>query len=277
MIESFADGLAGKGKQINTTLNNLSPALTALNEGRGDFFAVVHSLALFVNALHQNDQQFVGVEHRTWRSSPNSFTSTDHELANAVQQFDGLLSHGAQVPRREPRGAGPRHRQPRRRDHHGGAARTVERLETGAARLPDARRRTSARSTTRRTAQSSAIPALPNFANPMEFICSMIQAGSRLGYQDSAELCAQYLAPILDAIKFNYLPFGVNLFNTAATAAQGSRLLRGAAATPARLQGHHRSRDLVARHPVFARQHEPGWIVAPGMQGTQVSPSRRAC
>ncbi|WP_156673115.1 MCE family protein, partial [Mycobacterium sp. E3251] len=40
-IESFADGLAGKGKQINTTLNSLSRSLTALNEGRGDFFAVV--------------------------------------------------------------------------------------------------------------------------------------------------------------------------------------------------------------------------------------------
>src|SRR5246500_2496740 len=61
IIESYADGLAGKGKQINTTLNSLSRALTALNQGRGDFFAVVHSLALFVNALHQDDQQFVAL------------------------------------------------------------------------------------------------------------------------------------------------------------------------------------------------------------------------
>ena len=59
IIESFADGLAGKGKQINTTLDSLSTALTTLDEGRGDFFAVLHSLALFVNALHQDDQQFV--------------------------------------------------------------------------------------------------------------------------------------------------------------------------------------------------------------------------
>src|SRR6202030_4423921 len=59
------------------------------------------------------------------------------------------------------------------------------------------------------------LPVLANFANPMQFICSAIQAGSRLGYQESAELCAQYLAPILDAIKFNYLPFGLNLFSTA--------------------------------------------------------------
>ena len=51
IIESFADGLAGKGKQINTTLDSLSTALTTLDEGRGDFFAVLRSLAMFVNAL----------------------------------------------------------------------------------------------------------------------------------------------------------------------------------------------------------------------------------
>src|SRR6516165_11062226 len=61
VIESYANGLAGKGKQFNTTLDNLSRALTALNEGRGDFFAVVRSLALFVNALHQDDRQFVAL------------------------------------------------------------------------------------------------------------------------------------------------------------------------------------------------------------------------
>ena len=61
IIESFADGLSGKGKQINKTLDSLSTALTTLDEGRGDFFAVLHSLALFVNALHQDDRQFVAL------------------------------------------------------------------------------------------------------------------------------------------------------------------------------------------------------------------------
>src|SRR3984957_339994 len=61
VIDSFADGLAGKGQQINTTFNDLSRALTALNQGRGDFFAVVRSLALFVNALHADDQKFVAL------------------------------------------------------------------------------------------------------------------------------------------------------------------------------------------------------------------------
>src|SRR5246127_1378200 len=51
IIESYADGLAGKGKQINNTLDSLSTALTTLDEGRGDFFSVVPRLGLFVNAV----------------------------------------------------------------------------------------------------------------------------------------------------------------------------------------------------------------------------------
>src|SRR6202012_429947 len=43
VISSYANGLAGKGKEINTTLNSLSQALNALNQGRGDFFAVLRS------------------------------------------------------------------------------------------------------------------------------------------------------------------------------------------------------------------------------------------
>ncbi len=70
------------------------------------------------------------------------------------------------------------------------------------------------------------LPVIANFANPMQFICSSIQAGSRLGYQESAELCAQYLAPILDAIKFNYLPFGIEPDQRRDDAAQADRLLR---------------------------------------------------
>ncbi len=41
VIEAFANGLDGKGQQINTTLNSLSNALSTLDEGRGDFFAVL--------------------------------------------------------------------------------------------------------------------------------------------------------------------------------------------------------------------------------------------
>src|SRR5579875_2039462 len=91
IVESFADGLAGKGEQINTTLTNLSAALTTLNEGRGDFFGALHSLASFVNALHKDDKRFVALNRDLARFT-TSLTRSDHAIASAVQQTDTLLS-----------------------------------------------------------------------------------------------------------------------------------------------------------------------------------------
>jgi phospholipid/cholesterol/gamma-HCH transport system substrate-binding protein len=106
----------------------------------------------------------------------------------------------------------------------------------------------------------------------MQFLCSTIQAGSRLGYQESAELCAQYLGPILDAIKFNYLPFGLNLFQTAETTP------KEVAYSEPRLQPPDGYKDTtvpgiwVPDTPTSHKNTQPGWITAPGMQGQKVGP-----
>ena len=106
----------------------------------------------------------------------------------------------------------------------------------------------------------------------MQFICSAIQAGSRLGYQESAELCAQYLGPVLDAIKFNYLPFGLNTAYTAGTlpkmVAYSEDRLRPPAGYKDTTVPGILSRDTLWSHG----NHEPGWVVAPGMQGVDVQP-----
>jgi phospholipid/cholesterol/gamma-HCH transport system substrate-binding protein len=116
------------------------------------------------------------------------------------------------------------------------------------------------------------IPVVNNFANPMQLVCSAIQAGSRLGYQESAEMCAQYLGPILDAIKFNFPPFGVNQFTSAMT------LPKQVAYSEPRLQPPAGYKDTTvpgiwSRDTLFSfGNHEPGWVTAPGMQGVDVQP-----
>jgi phospholipid/cholesterol/gamma-HCH transport system substrate-binding protein len=271
IIQSFADGLAGKGKQINTTLNSLSEALTTLNEGRSDFFAVLRSLAMFVNALHQDDQQFVAL-NKNLAQFTNSLTSSDQAAANAIQQTDDLLST-ARTFLTENRDvlthdvnnlaeATTAILQPTPRDGLETALHILPHMAANVLGIYEPGH-----------GSLTGIPALVNFANPMEFICSTIQAGSRLGYQDSAELCAQYLAPILDAIKFNYFPFGLNLFSTADT------LPKNVAYSEPRLQPPPGYKDttvpgIFARDtPWSHRNSEPGWIVAPGMQGVQVQPA----
>jgi phospholipid/cholesterol/gamma-HCH transport system substrate-binding protein len=273
VIESYANGLAGKGKQINTTLNNLSRALTALNEGRGDFFAVVKSLALFVNALHQDDQQFVAL-NQNLADFTTRLAHNDTDLANAIEQFDSLLS--------TVRPFLDKNREVLTHDIDNLATATttllqpdpLNGLETALHVLP-----TAAANINQIYHPSHgsvvAIPAITNFANPMQFICSSVQAASRMGYQESAELCAQYLAPILDAIKFNYLPFGLNIASTSET------LPKEVAYSEPRLQPPNGYKDTtvpgiwVPDTPTSYRNTHPGWIVAPGMQGQQVGPITR--
>ena len=268
VLEAAGDNLANKGKQIHDTLNGLSEALSALNEGRGDFVGITHSLAQFVRALYQNDQQFVELnddlaEFTDW------YTKSDNDLADMVKRIDDVLATARKF-------IGDNKSvlvhdvnnlaevttailQPEPRD---GLETALHVLPTFAANFNNLYY----------PVHSSLVGLFefPDFANPIQFLCGAIQAGSRLGYQDSAELCAQYLAPVLDAIKFNYVPFGTNFFSNAAT------LPKEVAYSEERLRPPPGYKDttvpgIFSRDTPFShRNSEPGWVVAPGMQGVQV-------
>ena len=270
VIESAADNLAGKGKQVNETLNSLSQALTALSEGRGDFVAITRSLAQFVSALYQNDQQFVALNDNLAQFT-DWFTNSDHDVADTVIRLDDVLAAARKFVS-DNRSALTHDvnnlsdvtttiLQPEPRD---GLETALHVLPTFAGNFNNLYH----------PLHSSLVGlfAFTNFANPMQFICSAIQAGSRLGYQDSAELCAQYLAPVLDSIKFNYPPASLNPFNSAAT------LPKEVAYSEERLRPPPGYKDTTVPG-IFSRDtplshgnDEPGWVVAPGMQGTQVQP-----
>ncbi len=274
LIDSLANNLNGKGKQINTTFRALSDAIGALNDGRGDFFGVTKSLALFVNALHQNDKQFVALNNNLAQFT-SSLNNSDQEIAQAVRDIDTLMKTARKFV-----------------DDNGSLLSTdINNLAevTNTLMQPDARNgiETALHVYPNMAANVNniyhpthgaivAVPAVASWANPMQFICSAIQAGSRLGYQDSAELCAQYLAPILDATKFNYPFFGVNQFSGAET------LPKYVAYSEERLRPPPGYKDTTvpgiwSRDTLFSHgNHEPGWIVAPGMQGVQVNPFTEA-
>lgn len=278
VIESLANGLDGKGKQINTTLTALSDAVTALNEGRGDLFGVVKSLALFVNALHNSDQQFVALNNDL-ATFTNSLNNGDQELANALKDVDTLLTTARKFI--------DENRTPLTNDINNLAEVTNAILQpeprNGLETVLHVYPNLGANFANIYHPTHGALVAIPvvaSFANPLQFLCSAIQAGSRLGYQDSAELCAEYLAPILDAIKFNFPPFGVNQFSTAETlpkyvAYSESRLQPPPGYKDTTVPGIW-SRDTLFSHgnssnvPWHSGFGPPDWIVAPGMQGVDV-------
>jgi phospholipid/cholesterol/gamma-HCH transport system substrate-binding protein len=270
VIESFSDGLAGKGDQINKTLTGLSEAVTTLNEGRGDFFSVIKSLALFVNALYKSDQQFVALNNDLAQFT-NSFTNTDQELATALRDLNVLLSTTRKFISEN--GEVLAHDVDNLAEVTNAILQPepLNGLETGLHVFPNLASNLVNISSPN-AGGIVGLPAVTNFANPMQFLCSSIQAGSRLGYQESAELCAQYLAPILDAIKFNFPPFGLSQFVTAET------LPKQIAYSEPRLQPPPGYKDttvpgVFSRDTLFSHgNHEPGWVAAPGMQGIEVQP-----
>ena len=256
IIESAADGFAGKGEQLNRTLNGLSEALYTLNEGRGDFFGVVKSLALFVNALYQSDQQFVALNDDL-ATFTNAFTNTDREVANALQDLNQLLTTTRQFldengevlthdinnladvtnailqpdplngletalhvfpnARRQP----DEHRVPGHRRRHGHPGRHQ-------LRQPDA---------VRLQLDSGRQPAgLPGVRRDVRAVPG---ADPR---RDQVQLPAVRREPV----------------QLGDDAAQADRLLRAAAAAAGRVQGHDRAGHLVARHLVLARQPRAG-------------------
>ncbi|OBB74985.1 MULTISPECIES: virulence factor Mce family protein [Mycobacterium] len=270
IIDSAADGFAGKGEQLNRTLNNLSEALFALNEGRDDFFSVVKSLALFVNALYRSDQQFVALNDDL-ATFTNAFTNTDRELANALQDLNELLTttrqffdQNAEVLTHDVNNLAEVTTAILQQEPRDGLETALHVFPNLGANLVNI--------VSPVTGGINSYAVINNFANPLQFICSAVQAGSRLGYQESAEMCAQYLAPILDAIKFNYLPFGVNQFSSAMT------LPKQVAYSEPRLKPPAGYKDTTvpgiwSRDTLFSHgNHEPGWVAAPGMQGIDVQP-----
>ncbi|HJT96577.1 MAG TPA: mammalian cell entry protein, partial [Mycobacterium sp.] len=56
----------------------------------------------------------------------------------------------------------------------------------------------------------SGAAVLNSFSSPITFLCGAIQAASRLNAEQSAKLCAQYLAPIVKNRQYNFPPLGFN-------------------------------------------------------------------
>ncbi len=245
LIEKAADNLAGKGKQIHDTLNSLSEALTALNEGRGDFVSITRSLAQFITALYQNDQQFVALnddlaEFTDW------FTKSDHDVADTITRVDDVLELARKFvsDNRSVLGhdvnnladATTALLQPEPRD---GLETALHVLPTFAGNFNNIYY----------PAHSSLVGmfALPNFANPIQFICSSIQAGSRLGLSGLRRTVRAVPGAGSGHDQVQLLAGRRELFRHGGHLAQGGRLLRAPAAPAAGIQGHHRPGDFLAR------------------------------
>src|ERR1700736_3361760 len=208
LINTAADNLRGQGGSIRDAVIKLSQALSALGDHSNDIFSTLRNLSTLVSALHDSADLM--------RALNTNLAAVTGLLANdpseVGQVVDDLNTASAKV-----KGFVA--------DNRDALGTTSDKLagisQAVADSLDDIKQPLHVAPTAFQNflniyepahAAFTGALALNNFANPITFLCGAIQAASRLGAEQSAKLCVQYLAPIIKNRQYNFLPFGENFF-----------------------------------------------------------------
>ena len=208
VINTAADNLRGEGANIRDTVIKLSQAVSALGDHSTDIFSTVKNLAILVSAL-QDSTNVMRQLNQNLASVTGSLANDPGEVANAVRDLNAVVGEVQTFVAENREALGT----------------TSDKLAGVTQALTDSLGDVKQLlHVTPNTLQNyvniwqpaqgavSAVPMLNNFANPLSFLCGAIQAASRLGAEQSAKLCVQYMAPILKNRQYNFLPLAQNVF-----------------------------------------------------------------
>jgi phospholipid/cholesterol/gamma-HCH transport system substrate-binding protein len=206
LVNTTADNLRGQGPTIRDTIIKLSQAISALGDHSDDLFSTLKNLSMLVSAL-QGSAGLLAQLNQNLATVTNLVANDPNEVGNAVHDLGELAGEltGFVNDNRESLGI------------------TADKLASVSQALhdsiPDIKDVLHVAPNTFQNflniyqpAQGTLTGALSvnNFQNPITFLCGAIQAASRLGAEQSAKLCVQYLAPIIKNRQYNFLPLGLN-------------------------------------------------------------------
>jgi phospholipid/cholesterol/gamma-HCH transport system substrate-binding protein len=210
-INTAADNLRGQGGTIRDTILKLSEAVSALGDHSGDLFTTLKNVSTLVSALHDSTGLLKDVNQNLATVSglladdPNKIGGAVRNLKDVVDDVTSFVAEN-----REALGT------------------TSDKLASVSnavvENLDDIKQALHVAPTALQNFLNIYAPAqntwtgvlgLNNFSNTVQFLCSAVQAASRLGAEQSAKLCVQYLAPIIKNRQVNFPPLGENLFNGA--------------------------------------------------------------
>jgi phospholipid/cholesterol/gamma-HCH transport system substrate-binding protein len=203
-----ADNLRGQGANIRDTVIELSQAFSALGDHSDDLFSSVRNLSILTSALHTSTDAM--------RQLNRNFAAATAVLANDPTEVGGAVSdlytaiddvRSFIEDNREAMGTM--------------SERLATITQTVNDSVPEIKQLLHIAPNAFANFLNIYQPAqnaltgqmvLNNFADPVGFICGAIQAASRLGADQAAKLCVQYMAPIAKNRAWNFGPIGENLF-----------------------------------------------------------------
>ncbi|KRE29189.1 mammalian cell entry protein [Mycobacterium sp. Soil538] len=212
-INTTADNLRGQGANIRDAVTKLSQAISALGDHSTDLFSTVKNLAILVSAL-QDSTDVMRQLNQNLATVTGLLADDPDEVANAVRDLNNVVGEVQTfvADNRESLGTTS--------DKLAGVTQALNDS------LGDLKQFLHVAPNTLQNyvniwqpAQGavSSVPMINNFSDPISFLCGAVQAASRLGAEESAKLCVQYLAPIMKNRQYNFLPVAQNVFVGAST------------------------------------------------------------
>lgn len=207
-VNTAADNLRGQGANIHDTIIKLSEAFSALGDHSGDIAGTVKNLSILVSAL-QSSTDLMKQLNRNLSGVTALLADEPNEIANAVRDLNTAIGDVGNFVREN-------------RDSLGTTSDKLASVTSAVIDNLDVIKQILHIGPTAfqnfvniyQPSQSAltGIAAFSNFADPVSFLCSAIQAASHLGAEQSAKLCVQYLAPIIKNRQYNFPPIGINPF-----------------------------------------------------------------
>jgi len=207
-INTAANNLRGQGATIRDTVIKLSQTLSALGDHSKDLFGTFKNLSTLVSALHDSTDLLEQL-NRNLASVTSLVADDPNKVGQMVKDLNAVVGdlQSFAADNREALGTTS--------DKLASVTTAlVESLDDIKQDLHIAPTALQNFSNIYEPANGSLTGALAvnNFANPIGFLCGAVQAASRLGAEQAAKLCVQYLAPIVKNRQYNWPPLGFDLF-----------------------------------------------------------------
>lgn len=207
-VNTAADNLRGEGANIRDTIIKLSQAFSALGDHSDDLFSTIKDLSLVVSAL-QDSRELMRALNQNLAGATALLANQPDEVGRAVADLNDAAADVTSfvAETREPVGI---------------ASDKLASISDALHQSLDDLKQTLHVAPIQVSNFVNLYPpaiggfagafSLNNFANPIQFLCGAIEAASRLGAEQAAKLCVQYLAPIVKNRQYNFPPLGANPF-----------------------------------------------------------------
>ncbi|WP_280420904.1 MCE family protein [Nocardia carnea] len=205
-VDTAAENLDGNGEAFRSTLRELSATLTTLSDGRTDLFGTIRNLQKFVDVLSKSNEQIVQFGGRL-ASVSSVLAGVSQDLGAGLDNLDLALAD----VKRFLDGSGTELTE--------GVQRLADVTQILVDKRPELEQALHSGPTALvnfyqiyKPAQGTLTGAisLNNFADPVSFLCGSVRALEQHESNTSADLCAEYLAPVINSLAMNYVPIMTN-------------------------------------------------------------------